>query len=184
MGQRLNIEIKINGEVQANAYYHWSGYTSSAINLTKEILEQREDFLDRIEPKLSAIRLLEITRAGLTPKELEIAKEDYSEVTFGECKGRNYGLIAVSEDGINETRLWEEGRVTIDFDEETVDFNVWSIWDKEEYLDEYEKLPEKEINDLDFNTIMSFETFLNDFSKKDMSDLTFVHNDLVYVTIE
>lgn len=183
MGQRLNIEIKINGEVQANAYYHWSGYTSSAIKLTEQILLQREDFLDRIEPKLSAIKLLETTGAGLTPKELEIAKEEYSEVTFGKCNGRNSGLIAVSEKGMNETRLWEEARVTIDFDKETVDFNVWSIWDKEEYLDEYEKLPEKEINDSDFN-IMSFETFLNDFSEKDMSDLTFIHNDLVYFAID
>lgn len=183
MGQRLNIEIKINGEVQANAYYHWSGYTSSAINLTEQILGQYEDFLDRTEPKLSAIRLLETTDAGLTPEELEKAKEDYSEVTFGKCNGRNSGLIAVSEDGMNETRYWEENRVTIDFDEETVDFNVWSIWDKEEYLDEFEKLPEKEINDSDFN-IMSFETFLNDFSKKDMSDLTFIHDDLVYFAIE
>ena len=183
MGQRLNIEIKINGEVQANAYYHWSGYTSSAIKLTEQILLQREDFLDRIEPKLSAIRLLETTGAGLTPEELEKAKEEYSEVTFGKCNGRNSGLIAISKDGIDETRIWEEARVTIDFDEETVDFNVWSIWDKEEYLDYHEKLPEKEINDSDFN-IMSFETFLNDFSEKDMSDLTFIHNDLVYVAIE
>lgn len=183
MGQRLNIEIKINGEVQANAYYHWSGYTSSAIKLTEQILLQREDFLDKKEPKLSAIRLLETTGAGLTQEELEIAKEEYSEVTFGKCNGRNSGLIAISEDGMNETRIWEEARVTIDFDEETVDFNVWSIWDKEEYLDEYEKLPEKEINDSNFN-IMSFETFLNDFSEKDMSDLTFIHDDLVYVAIE
>lgn len=183
MGQRLNIEIKINGEVQANAYYHWAGYTSSAINITEQILGQYEDFLDRIEPKLSAIRLLETTGAGLTPEELEIAKVDYGEVTFGKCNGRNDGLIAVSEEGMNETRLWEEARVTIDFDKETVDFNVWSTWDKEEYLDDYGKLPEKEINDSDFNT-MTFETFLNDFSKKDMSDLMFVHNDLVYVAIE
>ena len=183
MGQRLNIEIKINGEVQANAYYHWAGYTSSAINLIEQILGQYEDFLDEKEPMLSAIRLLETTGAGLTTEELEKAKEEYSEVTFGKCNGRNSGLIAVSEYGKNETRLWAEGTVMIDFDEEKIYFDVWSTWDKEEYLDEYEKLPEKEINDSDFN-IMSFETFLNDFSEKDMSDLTFLHNDLVYVAIE
>ena len=182
MGQRLNIEIKINGEVQANAYYHWSGYTSSALNLTELILEQYEDFLDRIEPKLSAIRLLETTGAGLTPEELEKAKEEYSEVTFGKCNGRNSGLIAISEEGMNETRLWEEGRVTIDFDKETIDFNVWSTWDKKEYLEEYGKLPEKEINDSDFN-IMTFEELIK-FSEKYTIDLAFVHNDLVYVAIE
>ena len=31
MGQRLNIEI-VNGETSlANAYYHWSAYTKSAL---------------------------------------------------------------------------------------------------------------------------------------------------------
>lgn len=39
MGQRLNIEIKENNKVLANSYYHWSGYTSSALLLTEKILD-------------------------------------------------------------------------------------------------------------------------------------------------
>lgn len=38
MGQRLNIEILKNGEVLANSYYHWSGFSNSAINLTIYII--------------------------------------------------------------------------------------------------------------------------------------------------
>lgn len=34
MGQSLNIEIWNNGEVLANAYYHWSAYTESAAKIT------------------------------------------------------------------------------------------------------------------------------------------------------
>lgn len=33
MGQRLNIEIMKNDKVLANAYYHWSAYTESALEL-------------------------------------------------------------------------------------------------------------------------------------------------------
>lgn len=43
MGQRLNLEIleTKNGvdNILANAYYHWSGYTSSAIRLTEKAIE-------------------------------------------------------------------------------------------------------------------------------------------------
>ena len=45
MGQRLNIQFEIevpnSGEakVLANAYYHWSGYTSSAYELVKMIAD-------------------------------------------------------------------------------------------------------------------------------------------------
>jgi hypothetical protein len=28
MGQRLNIEIVKNGDVLANSYYHWSGFSN------------------------------------------------------------------------------------------------------------------------------------------------------------
>lgn len=39
MGQRLNIEIVKNGEVLANSYYHWSGFSDCAVNLTEKIIK-------------------------------------------------------------------------------------------------------------------------------------------------
>lgn len=43
MGQRLNIEI-VNGETSlANCYYHWSAYTSSALGLTRQIIDAYYD---------------------------------------------------------------------------------------------------------------------------------------------
>lgn len=36
MGQRLNLSINKNGKVLANCYYHWSGYTNSAIQKCKK----------------------------------------------------------------------------------------------------------------------------------------------------
>lgn len=43
MGQRLNIEIIREGNLLTNAYYHWSGYTSSAITLSKLALSEWEE---------------------------------------------------------------------------------------------------------------------------------------------
>ena len=39
MGQRLNIEIKKDSKVLANAYYHWSAYTSSALQMLPKSID-------------------------------------------------------------------------------------------------------------------------------------------------
>ena len=40
MGQRLNIEIWNESKRLANAYYHWSGYTSSTLDETMKYYEE------------------------------------------------------------------------------------------------------------------------------------------------
>lgn len=139
MGQRLNIEIKEGNTVFANAYYHWSGYTSSALELTNIILSNIDNISN--ENKLiTAIRLLESTGAGLTEDESIIAPElipNFDRNDYQPCQGRNNGLISISEDGMHETRNWEEARVEIDLLNKTVNFDVLYTISKKEY-DEYE----------------------------------------------
>ena len=72
MGQRLNIEILKNGEVLANSYYHWSGVSNSAVNLTIQIINNfdyikkyRVEEYIKNQDLLFAIRLLEETEAGV-----------------------------------------------------------------------------------------------------------------------
>jgi predicted nucleotidyltransferase len=74
MGQRLNIEIIEDGKVLANAYYHWSGFTRASLELTYIILEatKRINYNDRL---VNAIKLLEVTKAGLTDEDREYAKK-------------------------------------------------------------------------------------------------------------
>lgn len=134
MGQRLNIEIRQDNVVKANAYYHWSAFTGSSIELAKEIVEHADEFKDS-DPTIKAVRLLEITGAGLTPDELGYAEEAYIGVEFEPATNRNDGLIAITKEGIESTRDWEEGRVTIDLDTKTVDFQVYSIISEDEYED-------------------------------------------------
>ena len=186
MGQRLNIEIMKGCTILANAYYHWSAYTSSALELCKSIVEQykklqldpaktcdSEGFQNELQfaqnspfrekPKvervtmegqyaaadediLFAVRILESTGAGINREE---AKRIRSEgrcpgITFRMAIDRNAGLIAITPTGIDETRAWQEGQVTIDLDRKHIFFGVFWTSGMEDYLEEYEIDPDEE----------------------------------------
>ena len=173
MGERLNIEIKEGNKVLANAYYHWSGYTSSSLELTQLILNSIPSV--KYEDKLiNAIKLLEITGAGLTENEINYGKKaikDYDTYNFKSTTGRNEGLIGISKKGIKETETWEEHRVEINLDTKLIDFDA--IWKstKEEYLEDYgddedKKYEDIPIYDIDFHKI-SFDEF-SEFNKNTM----------------
>lgn len=136
MGQRLNLEIHKEGEVVANSYYHWSGYTSSSIELTKIVLDHVNKIKEENDVVL-AVRLLEATGAGLTVEELPFAKKEAPDHDFKMATSRNDGLIAVSENGIDETRRWEEARVTVDLSEKTVNFNAFWYYSKDDFIKNY-----------------------------------------------
>lgn len=147
MGQRLNIEILDGDRLLANAYYHWSAYTSQAVYLATKIVS---DFytnraLRKGDVRTIAIRLLEHTGAGYN--EIERDRISRSEDEFlknlivNDCVDRNRGLLAVTEEGMNENRSWEEGRVSIDISSELIRFDVYSeIPDKEreDYYDDWQ----------------------------------------------
>ena len=147
MGQRLNIEI-VNGETSmANAYYHWSAYTKSALYLTKEIIDA---FYGRSEPisLKMAVELLEVTGAGVNEnEEEEIRKQPnkFGHIKFNQCIDRNEGLLYVTETGKASVRSWEEGRVTIDLSTETFCFDVMCLETPEDYIEYH---PGKSINDM------------------------------------
>lgn len=158
MGQRLNIELQAEGIVLANAYYHWSGYTSSALNLTLQILNNMH-IIDMYEDSVvAAIKLLEVTGAGLSEEEYLLLKvEDNPEDKFKLCTSRNNGIISTTEKGMETTRQWEEAKVTIDLGEELIVFDAIYITDpsvsnEEEMIssfgEDYKNLPELDVNDL------------------------------------
>lgn len=62
-------------------------------------------------------------------------------------------LYGITTDDIEETRIWEEGRITIDIDKKTLDFDVIRIWDLEdlnEYI-EYEDLKKEDFIEINKN---------------------------------
>ena len=158
MGQRLNIEIVNDDKVLANAYYHWSGFTSSAIVLTKLILSY---FIDDGQCNLSkAIRLLKSTGASFTVKDNALALLDTELIQFistdEDIINRNKGLISFSEEGMEETRYYEEGRVTINIESKNIDFDVFAYMSEEEY----KKIDIPKIKNIDVDiTNISFDEF-------------------------
>lgn len=142
MGQRLNIEIKKQEKLLANAYYHWSAYSEASLLLTKEIIDKFEEVKEENDVT-QAIMLLQITGAGLTSSSMEYLEEIIS--NFEEQKekyqsaiDRNEGLIEITEEGMGETRAWEEGRITIHIDTKTFDFEVFHYPDLELFEEYYE----------------------------------------------
>ena len=156
MGQRLNIEIKSGDEIIANAYYHWAAYSESAYNLTKIIVNEFDNVKD-MDKFGQAIALLQKTGSGVDNGDFAIAKsklpEDFQLIR---ATNRNNGITSISEEGMTETRNWEESRVTIDLDSKTIDFDVF--WKLDDVEDPEIELKMKNAKQLDFNPFeMSFE---------------------------
>lgn len=193
MGQRLNIEIHdgrykspLRGRLVANAYYHWSGYSESAVELLQEALKAFEN-QDEAEPLPRAIRILEATGAGFSADELLRGKELLNTVPFTvqPTSGRNDGLIAITEKAMKETRVWEEGRIEIHLnpykdDPNYITFNVFWQEDEAEFLREEGKYEteqsETEVIHSDFN----FKHF--GFDKVDELEELIQNNDGVKIT--
>ena len=167
MGQRLNIQFEDNTGVLANAYYHWSGYTSSAMLLINKIISS--DLIDdtSISNEVKAVKLLELTGAGLTKDEFN---DDFPSHLYKEAKDRTNGLIAISKEGIEETQSWEEARVTIDLDTQQIYFNIyWDVnieeYDPEDIAKQDEETYDSELNYED----VSFEKFPELYKEFDLN---------------
>lgn len=154
MGQRLNIEIKSGEKIIANAYYHWAAYSESAYKLTRLIVDDFDNVKDLDKFGL-AIVLLQKTGAGVVNDDFDAVKSKLPE-DFQLEKGisRNLGLISISEEGMKETRDWEEGRVTVDIDNQKIDFDVfWKLDDVEdpELVSRMENAKQLDFNPFDMN---------------------------------
>ena len=135
MGQRLNIEIRKENKVLANAYYHWSGYTSSSLELTSEILDNIDN-VNFDNDVVKAIKLLEFTGAGLTVEELNCLSENIRDIEFKKATHRNIGLIAISEEEIKNTQYYEEARIEIHLDTKKVKLDIFFEVDEDDCISE------------------------------------------------
>lgn len=167
MGQRLNIQFENNTGVLANAYYHWSGYTSSAMLLTNKIISSDLINDTSISNKVKAVKLLELTGAGLTRDEFN---DDFPSHLYKESKSRNEGLIAISKEGIEETQNWEEARVTINLDTQQIHFDIyWDVGIEEYDPEDVARIPEHSYDsELDYE-YTTFEKFTELYKEYDLN---------------
>lgn len=199
MGQRLNIEIKEKGKVIANAYYHWSAYTGSSMELVKTIINKL-DTINYDNSIVRAIKLLETTGSGLDNDELRFVNKyipNAEKYNFAPTTGRNDGLTAVSEEGIEETEMWEEQRVEINIDTKRILFDVLWVVDKEEYLEEYSDngydcgfndIPTLSSNinikDMSFDEFMEFHKLYDNLRRNNSNSFRLADSDMIYMFIE
>ena len=135
MGHRLVVAIKAFDETIANIYYHWSAYTLSGLLEIKDLLESvdfdaaasKKDLLFRI------IRYCEENGGGLSSlRDFVVAKKIFPNISFRTDADRNYGLVAITEDTMNESQNWSEGDALIDFDEDMIEYGVYLAYDSVE----------------------------------------------------
>lgn len=127
MGQRLNIEIIKDGKVQANAYYHWGAWTFEAMDMVKQCIEAKCDPSNSVH---YAIRILESTGAGVNPEDAK-----FIDFALKPCRGRNNGVISISEEYMECSRNWVDGNVYIDFDKHLVKFEVFNTFNETDFLE-------------------------------------------------
>ena len=194
MGQRLNIQIEANDTdtnetvVLANCYYHWSGYTSSAMELVNEIVDSGIYNLDILDPVEKAIRLLEATGSGLAGDELT---DTYYAPKYKVSSDRNKGLIAISEEGKKSTVKYEESRVTINLTTGSINMSdmVYEETDVFSRADRETKL--KNLYELKADLNSSFDTFQDLYTEFNDNLYTyplgsgmFMQEDCIYSIIE
>ena len=134
MGQRLVITIHAFDEDIAKIYYHWSAYTTSAFQEAKDIIDNVDWFnpTSKDELILRITRQLEKCGGGVSIRDREAFKKKYPNETFKDDIDRNYGLIAITDDGMGELEYRSEGDLTIDFDTEKVYNDVMFTYESDE----------------------------------------------------
>ena len=141
MGQRLVVTVKNNGKYLAKIYFHWSAYTVSALMEARRIVDCicEEDYKTEKELKLRLIHFCEENGGGIDggsdSPEFKYIQNMFPNETFkSEGINRTYGLIALSENGMNDLQNWSEGDLDIILDEDLIINYVYFGYDNfEEY---------------------------------------------------
>lgn len=131
MARRLNIEICNNTKTLANADYNRSAYTGKALRLTEKIIKAYfEKRKDGINDLALTVKLFGATGTGINRIEQDRILQNsksFLGIAFRNAIGSEHGLLAVTKEGIAETRNWadEHGTVIINIEEETFSFNIF-----------------------------------------------------------
>lgn len=176
MGQRLVVTIEKNEKEIAKIYYHWSGYTGSALYETQKVIHCIYNQKDETEKEmlLRLIHFCEENGGGIDGgssdgKELKYIQAIYPDESFKtEGIDRNEGLIALSTECMAEMQKWSEGDVYINLDTDQVDFCVYCGY---EYLEEYieeRKSWDDEFDEKDLENMPTFDFCLGYFDVGDI----------------
>lgn len=176
MGQRLIITVRQNDEDVAKIYYHWGSYTYSALRQTKEIIgciyNHEDETIKAMQLRL--IKFLEDNGGGIKGDESEfeyIQKMYPNEIFKRDGYSRSNGLIALSEEGMNDLQSWSEGDITIDLDTDTVENTVYGWYSN---IDEYNEERKEWDDDFECYTLEDLKDIGCDIGQFDVSDIDYI----------
>lgn len=175
MGQSLTIAIEANKETWCAIYYHWAGYTDSALAETKKIInciyngkhETKEEILLRL------IHFIEDNGGCIrgTMGEHSYIQSLYPDEKFKENGNRSDGIIALSDEGITALKSWATSEVYIQVDDDMVDFCAYSGYENlEEYLED-RKTWDDECDEKQFENIPKLDCCLGYFGIDEIDDV-------------
>ena len=131
MGQRLVLSVTLHDKDIAKIYYHWSAYTESALREASEVVNCicKGNYTTEKELQLALIRMCEENGGGVDIDDREYVRQLFPGETFSENADRNYGLVALSENGMTTMQRWSEGDIEVNIDEEEVVNSVFFCFD-------------------------------------------------------
>ena len=146
MGQRLVITVRKNDSDIATIYYHWSADSVSALQEANDLVDYIKAYeIDKLEDiddiQLKLIRFCEANGGGISANDELYAKQKFEGIhKFKDNKlvNRNYGLIDISENGMEYSKSWSEADVVIDLDNAIILNDVFfTCEDFEEFFEYY-----------------------------------------------
>lgn len=196
MGQRLVLTIKKDEENVAAIYYHWSGYTRSSFYEIKQLLDDYDsEAIQRIDDvRLKILRCIELHGGGLDADERNNFESMYPGVEYQKEINSNYGLVSLTQKGIEHTEFYGEEFAVLDLDDKRIINRVFSQQEPEEvieYLSDvgYDKeklslLPVFPYNpeDIPISKLDDIQYRLNEMTQN--GDCYFWYNDELYGLIE
>ncbi len=136
MGQRLVVDCKFGGVTEATCYYHWSGFTSSTMQILVDIVNAYQANKDKDADKsgrFKALKYLFATGGTLTSKTKEYDPDLSKLFDRGYCD-RNEGLIDIDPKEIADSKSWAEQNAIIDFDNQVIRTDaVWVHPERDEF---------------------------------------------------
>lgn len=171
MGERLVVDIELNGKTLAKVYYHWSGYTSDAIAECIRLINDWKEKKGTLEPaEMTLFKIIRSYGGGIFQNNLLDGEVNHLEalnsgLSIGETKGdRDNGMIAFTKEGMKYHDYWADETATIYLDHEEPTFEVSGTFNGvyEEDYDDFEKCKSEAVkyNIFDEFTVEEADAFL------------------------
>lgn len=192
MGQRLVVNLVRDNEIIANSYFHWSGYTETALQMTGNIIANLQSMKDLkkanpLDIAIAAFAIPDYT-PGFDSSERDYIEKNYTDRDISEIpfnNDRNEGLMAISKQGIDDSVSAGEMIVDIKIDDGTIVGEFVYPDESDEYGDDAMEVIELTKNPMDPMTYDEFYEFEEQLLDDDgrLKPGSFIYKGMVYYTV-